>query len=170
MIRLMVETASKRGKVTAENTAEARKLRAIWQRTELDRKSRGVGSQEAFGLKYEIGNQSAVGFFLNGKTSLSLKAAIAFAKGLGCTVADFSPRLAKQLHSEPIPAVVGPSAPAMQLAAQFDARVPQPLREATYAAIINQIDLAVAAARIAKGLPGIASNTQPPAGSKTPLA
>lgn len=54
-----------------------------------------------------------------------------------------------------------PSAPAMQLAKLFDERVPEPLRQATYAAIVSQIDLAVAVAR--------AAAKEMPAPSPTPV-
>jgi hypothetical protein len=87
---------SRRGKVTDEHREEARRLRAIWNRTKEERVAVGVGSQEQFGLKYGIGNQAAVGFFLNGKTALSLKAAMGFSRGLGCPISDFSTRLSSQ--------------------------------------------------------------------------
>lgn len=83
----------RRGKVTEEHREEARKLRAVWDR-ELPRlKDAGVGTQEKFGQEFGIGNQAAVGFFLNGKTALSPKAAAGFARGLQCDVGEFSPRL-----------------------------------------------------------------------------
>lgn len=82
-------------KVTDENRAEARRLRAIWDAA----KARGaVSSQEKFGADYGIGGQAAVWQFLSGKTPLSAKAAAGFAEGLGCKVADFSPRLASLLR------------------------------------------------------------------------
>ncbi len=80
---------------TQENQREADALKALWQayRDEMTRKGVPYESQEEFGLKYDIGNQSAVGFFLNGKAALSMKAARGFARGLGCQIGDFSPRL-----------------------------------------------------------------------------
>lgn len=53
-----------------------------------------MGSQAAFGETFGIGNQAAMTLFLNGGCALSLKAARGFAAGLGCRIADFSPRLA----------------------------------------------------------------------------
>lgn len=109
-------TTDKRGKVTDENRAEAAALRAIWMR-ELPRlRDEGIGTQERFGQQFEIGNQAAVGFFLNGKTALSLKAALGFAKGLRCSVADFSQRLARHLDGQVIEE-------SLQVAAQGQASV-----------------------------------------------
>jgi len=94
----MTSAAAKRGKITDENREEAAKLLAIWNQTKADREARGVGSQEKFGAEFGIGNQAAVGFFLNARTALSPKAAAGFARGMGCSVGDFSPRLAKMLN------------------------------------------------------------------------
>lgn len=102
IIRAVETQDHRRGRVTAEHLEEARKLKAIWQATKPQRDARGVGTQEAFGHFYGVGNQAAVGFFLNGKTALSLKAAAAFARGLGCEVRDFSPRLAALLGQEDV--------------------------------------------------------------------
>lgn len=87
---------NKRGKVTAENRREAAALKAIWEREKPRLKTLGYGTQDAFGDKFDIGNQAAVGFFLNGDTALSHKAASGFARGLECRIADFSTRLSKQ--------------------------------------------------------------------------
>jgi hypothetical protein len=91
------ERGPKQGKVTEENVREASRLKAIWEETASRRAEDGAGTQAAFGEKYGIGSQGAVGFFLNGETALSLKAAVGFAVGMYCRVADFSPRLADQL-------------------------------------------------------------------------
>lgn len=80
----------RKAKVTDEHRKEAEALRALWAKKE------GRGTQAEFGEKFAIGNQSAVGQFLRGEAPLSLKAAKGFAKGLGCKIADFSPRLAKE--------------------------------------------------------------------------
>lgn len=84
----MNSAAPRKATITDEHRNEAKRLKAIWDRTPHP-------SQAAFGDKYEIGSQSAVGNFLNGLSALSLKAATGFAKGLGCDIADFSPRLAR---------------------------------------------------------------------------
>jgi hypothetical protein len=80
---------SKKAKVTQTTFEEAQALRALWESTKHP-------SQAVFGEVYGIGNQSAVGQFLRGAVPLSLKAAQGFAKGLNCSIADFSPRLATQ--------------------------------------------------------------------------
>jgi hypothetical protein len=84
----MKSAAPRKANVTDEHRAEARRLKAIWDRTQHP-------SQAVFGELHDIGSQSAVGNFLNGLSALSLKAARGFAKGLGCDLSDFSPRLAK---------------------------------------------------------------------------
>lgn len=96
-LRRMATDLNRRGKVTEENREESRKLKAIWEREKARLLLDGHGTQEAFGQEFGIGNQAAVGFFLNGKSALSPKAAAAFARGLRCSVSDFSPRLAKVL-------------------------------------------------------------------------
>lgn len=84
--------------------AEATRLRALWEKS-----NHGL-SQQVFGEKYGIGNQSAVGQFLRGQTPLSMKAAVGFARGLQCNLTDISPRLALEivegsrlLTGEPVP-------------------------------------------------------------------
>lgn len=84
--------------LTPEHAEESRRLREIWLRTAEEREARGVGTQEQFGALYEIGNQSFVGFCLNGKIAIPLKAALGFARGLGCFVSDFSDRLAREMY------------------------------------------------------------------------
>lgn len=92
----MNQDAARRGKVTDLHREESRRLKALWDASYASRKQNGLHTQESFGEKYEIGNQAAVGFFLNGKTALSLKAARGFARGLSCEIGAFSPRLAEE--------------------------------------------------------------------------
>ena len=70
---------------------EAKRLKEIWTSN-----ADGRLAQAQFGEIYDIGGQSAVANFLNGRSPLSLKAALGFARGLKCRVQDFSPRLAKE--------------------------------------------------------------------------
>lgn len=79
-----------RESVTPEHKEESARLIALWN---LQPKSSRL-TQKVFGDVFDIGTQSAVGFFLNGASTISMKAAIGFAKGLDCKIADFSPRLA----------------------------------------------------------------------------
>ncbi len=85
-------TDLRKAKVTDEHREEARRLRELWD-------TRLHETQAIFGERYAIGGQSAVGQFLRGEVPLSLGAARGFAEGLGCQIADFSPRLAKQATS-----------------------------------------------------------------------
>lgn len=68
---------------------EAQRLKRLWL-------AKKVMGQAEFGERFEIGNQSAVGQFLNGRVPLSMKAARGFAVGLGIEIAEFSPRLAAE--------------------------------------------------------------------------
>lgn len=70
---LVEERDPKQGKVTEENKEEDRRIKAIWDETEGRRAEDGAGTQLAFGEKYDIGSQGAVGFFLNGKAAPSAK-------------------------------------------------------------------------------------------------
>lgn len=91
----------KRAKVTDEHREEAARLTALWLAANNARKLKNEEElkQADFGHDYGIGGQSAVGQFLRGDAPLSLKAATGFAKGLGCRISDFSPRLARKAAS-----------------------------------------------------------------------
>lgn len=103
----MGETKNRRGTVTPENREEAARLKRLWLDAQPALRKQGLGSQEAFGAHFGIGNHAAVGFFLNGNTALSAKAAKGFATGLGCDVSAFSPRLAAFLAA---PTPINPGA------------------------------------------------------------
>ncbi|MDM0041846.1 hypothetical protein QTI05_22590 [Variovorax sp. J22R193] len=75
--------------VTDEHREEARLLKKIWSAQKRP-------TQAVFGETYGIGGQSAVNNFLNGVSALSMRAAKGFARGLGCEISEFSPRLAKE--------------------------------------------------------------------------
>lgn len=55
-------------------------------------------SQAAFGALYQIGTQGMVWQYLNNERPLNKDVAVKFAQGLGISVRDFSPRLAKQIE------------------------------------------------------------------------
>ena len=83
-------TDRKRGPtISPENIEEAAALKAIY-------KERAKVSQAEFGAQSGIGSQGMVWQYLNAKAALHLKAAVQFAHMLGCSVADFSPRLADE--------------------------------------------------------------------------
>lgn len=95
-----MQKSARQSEVTPEHLEEARRLRALWTKAQQEHKAAGSSlTQEQAGEEFGIGTQAAVGFFLNGKTALSPKAAAAFARALGCAVADFSPRLALVLET-----------------------------------------------------------------------
>ncbi|XJC72772.1 hypothetical protein ACHFCA_17385 [Delftia tsuruhatensis] len=85
-----MDTNPTKNEARAVYTEEAARLRAIWDATP------NRMSQAEFGETYNIGGQSAVNNFLKGASPLSLKAALGFARGLGVSMRDFSPRLADQ--------------------------------------------------------------------------
>lgn len=60
--------------------------------------SKAQYSQDEFGRRFEIGTQGMVWQYLNGRRALNIKAASAFAKGLGISVDEFSPRLADEIR------------------------------------------------------------------------
>ena len=107
----------RKAKITPETVAESVQLKEIWERTG------NLPSQAVFGEVNGIGGQSAVNSFLNGKTPLSLKAARGFAKGLGCNIADFSPRLAALDTSWPFELVDRERYDALPPALRFKAQV-----------------------------------------------
>lgn len=73
--------------------------------------SKAQFSQEEFGRRFEVGTQGVVWQYLNARRALNIKAASAFAKGLGVPVDSFSPRLADEIRlaashvADAIPAV-----------------------------------------------------------------
>lgn len=117
----------RRGKVTDLHREEARALLEIWNRVRDERARLGQINltQLEFAREHRIGEtQGAVSNRLTGKQPLSLKAAIGFAKGLGCKVGDFSPRLQTELDdlsSSGAATGKGPATPGQLLATVFDA-------------------------------------------------
>jgi len=104
--------------ITEEHLKEARALRHIWDAAGPERLT-----QAEFGEKFDIGSQAAVGHFLRGTCAISLKAAKGFAKGLGCQIADFSPRLAALESSWPFELIDRERYEALPLALRFKAQV-----------------------------------------------
>lgn len=81
---------SKKAKIEPVHKEESVRLKALFEK-------RAGMSQGAFGLEFGIGSQGMVWQYLNARSPLNLEAAIKFAAGLRCSIADFSPRLAEQL-------------------------------------------------------------------------
>lgn len=65
------------------------RLRALWQQ-------KATLSQKEFGRRYGIGTHGMVSQYLNGLATLNLSAAVKFARGLGVSLAEISPSLAKE--------------------------------------------------------------------------
>lgn len=76
----------KKPKLTPEQLADAARLKDIFEQQPL--------SQLKFANQYDLGTQGMVGHYLNGRSPLNLPAAAKFAKGLGVSIAAFSPTLA----------------------------------------------------------------------------
>lgn len=82
----------KKAKIEPVHIEEAEKLRRIF-----DGRPHPRLSQAKFGDQYEIGSQGVVWQYLNARIPLNVEQAVRFARGLNCSVADFSPRLAAEL-------------------------------------------------------------------------
>lgn len=85
--------ASKKAKILPVHEEESARLLLLFKEAGF--------SQEGFGAKFNIGTQGMVWQYLHAKSPLNLEAAINFARGLRCNVADFSPRLASILKLAP---------------------------------------------------------------------
>jgi hypothetical protein len=84
----------KQAKVTDENRVESARLLRIYLSKKEQLAAKGLGTQEALGATFGVG-QGSVAHFLHGRSAISVKAALGFAKALDCKVADFSTRLAR---------------------------------------------------------------------------
>lgn len=82
----------RKAKIEQVHIEEAVRLRELFDNRPPPRLSQGK-----FGEEFEIGSQAVVWQYLNARIPLNLDKAVKFAKGLGCAVADFSPRLADDL-------------------------------------------------------------------------
>lgn len=100
---------TKKKPLTEEQQADADRLHRHWDAWHERRRMEGrpLITQAEFGRLYGLGTQGNVWQYLNKKSPLNLKAAAAFAKGLGIAVEGFSPTLAAQAQglTEPAPAV-----------------------------------------------------------------
>lgn len=100
-------------------------------------------SQEEFGQRYGIGTQGMVSQYLNGTRPLNFEAAAKFAKGLGVTIAEISPSMAKALRAEILPMLGKAAAIALILGGQWLSPAPDSPRvfaaAAGYHCILCQI-------------------------------
>ena len=108
---------TRQAKVTPETQEESRRLKALWVACA------NRPNQTVFGEKFDIGSQSAVTSFLNGRTPISLKAAKGFARGLNCRISDFSPRIAAMESSWPFELVDQERYEALPPALRYKAQV-----------------------------------------------
>jgi transcriptional regulator with XRE-family HTH domain len=87
--------AKKRKPLEAWQKQDAERLKKIF-----DARPEPQTSQAAFAMDNGIGTtQGAVWQYVNGVIPLNMLVAAKFAKGLGCNVRDFSPRLADQIDA-----------------------------------------------------------------------
>lgn len=82
--------------------ARKRKTLEPWQKADAVRlkeifRGKVRITQESFGDLYELGSQGLVTQYLNGIIPLNYESAYKFARGMGCSIHDFSPRLASEL-------------------------------------------------------------------------
>lgn len=129
---------SKKAKIEPVHIEEAAKLKALF-------KERVKVSQMRFGEDNELGSQGNVWQYLNARSPLNLEAAIKFAKGLKCSVSDFSPRLASALRADS-----GPHSMGAGLAAAVSLIASGPVLGAAESATSSAIDLASQAAEIGR--------------------
>lgn len=85
---------SRKAKIEPVHIEEAANLRRLFENREAPRLT-----QAAFGEKFEIGSQAVVWQYLNARIPLNMEKAVRFAKGLGCDIAEFSPRLADDMRA-----------------------------------------------------------------------
>jgi len=84
----------KKRELTSEQIADATRLKALY---ESKKKSLGL-TQQHIADALDI-TQGGVGHYLNGRNPLNISVASVFAKMLQCSIADFSPSLAKEASS-----------------------------------------------------------------------
>lgn len=85
--------------LTPPQLEDAARLKKIFEKWQAQRKeSKVAASQEAAtdALALDF-NQSSISQYVNGGIPLNQKAAVKFARGLGCTIAEFSPSIAAEI-------------------------------------------------------------------------
>ena len=84
--------SQKKAKIEPMHIEEAQRLRRLFDDRPMPRLS-----QAKFGEAFEIGSQGVVWQYLHARIPLNVEQAVRFARGLNCSVSDFSPRLAQEL-------------------------------------------------------------------------
>lgn len=85
-----------------DSVGAGHRLETLWE----ERRPAGM-SQDAFGARYGIGTQGMVSQYILGRRPLNIEAAVKFAEGLDCTVADISPDLAAWIKQQVLPVLGG---------------------------------------------------------------
>jgi hypothetical protein len=80
--------------ITAEDLANQRRLRAIWDREKAARGFTQTSAAKATGF----GHQATVAQYLNGTIALNTNAILSFAEFLRCSPADIAPALGERLQ------------------------------------------------------------------------
>lgn len=91
----MSKTLIPKKPLTEEQLADAARLMGLWHAWQ-DRcrdEGRKPLTQGEMGYRYDLGSQGMVWQYLNGRAPLNLKAAMAFAVAMDCSVEDISPSL-----------------------------------------------------------------------------
>lgn len=86
----MPRSPARKAKIEPVHVEEAAALKRLF-------KERVKMSQASFGAEHDIGTQGMVWQYLNAGSPLNVKVAAKFAKAMGVDVAEFSPRLAKEM-------------------------------------------------------------------------
>lgn len=88
-----MQTMNERRKLTAEETADAKRLREVWSRKKEELKL----TQEKVGAELGWKTQSTVSQYLNGKIALNLNALVKLSEILEVAPEQISPRIARKL-------------------------------------------------------------------------
>ncbi len=83
--------------LTQQELDDAARLKRIFNEWQQRRKDMGGASSQEYATEALGFNQSALSQYLGGKIPLNIKAAVKFASGLGCTIAQFSPTIAAEI-------------------------------------------------------------------------
>lgn len=83
--------------LTPPQLEDAARLKRIFVSWQQHRKDAGAAASQEYATEALGFNQSSLSQYLNGKIPLNIAAAVKFASGLGCTIAEFSPAIAAEI-------------------------------------------------------------------------